>query len=100
MKLASVSVNQYLHDLSLYSVRFRTGLNIRVVKGLQFRVSGSMSWIRPQIALPRGGATEQEILTQQRELATNYSYWGNFGINYTFGSIYNNIVFPRFGGGL
>lgn len=97
---ASLSFNQYLHDPGLYSVRLYTGLNIRVVKGLQFRLSGNIAWIRNQIALPKGNASEQDILTQQRELATNYSYWANFGISYSFGSIYNNVVFPRFGGGI
>lgn len=97
---ASITGNQYLHDLSLYSIRLYSGLNIRIVKGLQLNLSGNIGFIRNQIALPKGDATEQDILTQQRELATNYSYWGNFGVSYSFGSIYNNIVFPRFGGGL
>lgn len=97
---ASLSFNQYFHDLDLYSIRFYTGVNIRVIRGLQVNLSGNVAWIRNQITLPKGDASEQDILTQQRELATNYSYWGNFGISYSFGSIYNNVVFPRFGGGL
>ena len=35
----------------------------------------------------------------QRQLLTGYQYFFNFGINYSFGSIFNNIVNPRFGGG-
>lgn len=96
----SISANQYFHDPSLYSLRLYAGLNVRIVKGLQFRISGNVGLIRNQIALLKGGASDTDILTQQRELATNYDYWGNFGINYSFGSIYNNVVFPRFGGGL
>ncbi len=97
---ASLTSAQYLHDPSLYNIRLRTGLNIRVVRGLQFNLSGNIGLIRDQISLLKGGASEEEILTQQRELATDYSYWGNFGISYSFGSIYNNVVFPRFGGGI
>ncbi|MGK0389995.1 MAG: hypothetical protein ACI94Y_002745 [Maribacter sp.] len=97
---ASISSRQYFHDLGLYSIRLYSGINVRIVKGLQLNLSGNVGLIRDQITLQKGGATEQDILTQQRELATSYSYWGNFGISYSFGSIYNNVVFPRFGGGL
>ena len=41
--------------------------------------------------------SEADILLRQRELASGYNYWLNFGVSYSFGSIYNNIVNPRFG---
>jgi hypothetical protein len=34
---------------------------------------------------------------RQRQLATSYSYSVYFGVSYTFGSIFNNVVNPRFG---
>jgi hypothetical protein len=37
------------------------------------------------------------VLTQQRQLQTGYRYFTNFGISYRFGSIFNNVVNPRFG---
>lgn len=86
----------FLHDFSLYKVYFQPEINIRVFKGLSVRLGGSVSLIHDQISLPKAGATLEEILLQQRQLATQYSYWGNFGISYTFGSIYNNVVNPRF----
>jgi len=49
------------------------------------------------MALPRGGASLEEVLLQRRELQTQYSYWGNVGVSYSFGSIYNNVVNSRFG---
>ncbi len=96
----SVFASQYLHDLGLYNIRVYTGLNFRVAKGLTLNLSGNLGYIRDQIALPKGDASDEDILLQQRELQTNYSYWANFGIRYSFGSIYNNVVFPRFGGSL
>jgi hypothetical protein len=33
-----------------------------------------------------------------RQLATSYTYFINLGLSYSFGSIFNNIVNPRFGG--
>lgn len=86
----------FLHDFSLYKVYFRPEINIRIFKGLSVRLSGNFSLIHDQITLPKAGATLEEILLQQRQLATQYSYWGNVGISYTFGSIYNNVVNPRF----
>ena len=47
-------------------------------------------------SLRRGDATTEEILVRQRELATGYQYEIGFGISYSFGSIFNNVVNPRF----
>ena len=38
------------------------------------------------------------MLLQRRQLETSYRYFASAGLSYTFGSIYNNIVNPRFGG--
>lgn len=53
--------------------------------------------VRDQLYLPASGATPEEILARQRVLATDYSYFANFGLSFRFGSVYNNIVNPRFG---
>jgi hypothetical protein len=42
---------------------------------------------------------KEVILLRQRQLLTGYQYYFNFGISYSFGSLFNNIVNPRFGGG-
>ena len=93
----SVQVNttQYLHDLSKYNVRLSGDINIRVYEGLSFNIHGSYSQIRDQIALPAAGASQAEVLTRQREIATNFSYFTSIGISYSFGSIYNNVVNAR-----
>ena len=68
-------------------------------KGLSLNVGGGASWIRDQIYLPKGEASRDDVLVRQRQLATSYDYYLYFGVSYTFGSIYNNIVNPRFGNG-
>lgn len=93
----STTASQYFHDTSLKRLYIWGSLSWRVAKGLSFNANGNLEFIQDQISLPKGGATDVEILTQQRQLATNYSYWGSIGFTYTFGSIYNNIVNPRFG---
>ena len=70
---------------------------LRIVKGLSFDMFGEFSRTRDQVYLPRGEASTEEILLRQRQLLTGYHYF-NFGISY-LGSIFNNIVNPRFGGG-
>jgi hypothetical protein len=72
-------------------------MDLRLREGLSLTLAGNFSWIRDQITLPRRGATAEEILLRQRQLATNYSYWISVGLTYTFGAIYNNVVNPRFG---
>jgi len=95
---ASFNYSQYLTQPSKYSLGSFGGGNIRLFKGFSFNMFGELSRTRDQIYLPRGHATTEEILLRQRQLATGYQYFFNFGINYSFGSIFNNIVNPRFGG--
>ena len=94
-----LSFSQFLTQPSKYSLEVFGGTNIRIAKGLSFNVFGEFSRPRDQIYLPRGEASTEEILLRQRQLLTGYQYFFNFGINYSFGSIFNNIVNPRFGGG-
>ncbi|NNE55213.1 MAG: DUF481 domain-containing protein, partial [Flavobacteriales bacterium] len=93
----AATASQYFHDTSLKRLDIWGSVNWRIVKGLSVSVGGNIEFIQDQISLPKGGASDIDILTRQRQLATNYAYWGSTGFTYTFGSIYNNIVNPRFG---
>jgi hypothetical protein len=95
---AVTGFSQYLTDPSKYSLNSFGGANIRVFKGFSVSVFGEFSRTADQIYLPRGQASTEEILLRQRQLATGYQYFVNFGVSYSFGSIFNNIVNPRFGG--
>ena len=70
-------------------------VSMRVVKGLSFSLGGSYDVVNDQLSLPRGDATLEEILLGQRQLATNFQSGVNFGMRYTFGALYNNIVNTR-----
>lgn len=96
---ASVDMTHYLSKPEHYRVSAFGSTNVRLFKGFSFNVFGSVSRTRDQFYLRRGAATPEEILVRQRQLATGYSYFMNFGLSYSFGSIFNNIVNPRFGGG-
>ena len=90
------SYNSYLNDTSKFSTSVFGDLSFRVVRGLSVNLSASTSVIRDQLYLAREDQTDEEILTEQRQLATDSRYRVSFGFSYTFGSIFNNVVNPRF----
>ncbi len=93
------SYHSYLNNLNYYNLSLGGGVNVRISGGLSFNVFLFGNILRDQIYLPKGQATFQDILTRQRQLATNFSLFSFFGINYRFGSKLNNFVNPRFNGG-
>ena len=95
----SLEASNYLHDFSKNRLELDGSIRIRILKGLSFQVRGSAAIIHNQLSLPKGDLDEAEILLELQELQTEYSFDGGVGFTYTFGSIYNNIVNPRFGGG-
>jgi hypothetical protein len=54
-------------------------------------------YIRDQLSIPRRGITSEEVLLRLRRLRSGYEYDFQLGLTYTFGSIFNTIVNPRFG---
>lgn len=91
-----ISASSYLHDLSLNSFEFDPSLSIRITRGLFISLNGRYSIINDQISLPAGDITDTERLLGERQQATTYELQFSFGLSYTFGSIYSNIVNPRF----
>jgi hypothetical protein len=93
----SLQYSNYLHDWSKNNLSVFGYLDLRIAKGLNVTIGGSASLIHDQLGLVKGGATTEEVLLRRKQLATQYSYFTSFGLTYTFGSIYNNVVNPRFG---
>ncbi|MBE3124320.1 MAG: DUF481 domain-containing protein [Acidobacteria bacterium] len=94
---ASVQGQTFLHDLSKNNLRADLGVYINLFKGFSFNVGGQYSRIRDQLSLPGRDYTPEEILLELKRLATGYNLRFDVGINYRFGSIYSNVVNPRFG---
>jgi hypothetical protein len=88
---------QYFFDTSKLNLETRANVEVRIVRGLSFEAWGGYEVIRDQLYLPAGGATPEEIIARQRQLATGYQYYGGIGLSFKFGSIFNNAVNPRFG---
>jgi hypothetical protein len=93
---SSIYGSNYLHDFSLFNLGIYLGSDIRLFKGLSFDLYGGFNMPRNQIALRKGEVTKEDIFVKKHEMETDYNFWFHFGLSYTFGSIYNNVVNPRF----
>jgi hypothetical protein len=91
----AVRYTHFLHDAKTYNLSFNGRANFRLTRGLALEVRGDAAKVNDQLYLRRGGATDSEVLTRQRALATNFRIGGSIGLTFTFGSIYNTIVNPR-----
>jgi hypothetical protein len=89
--------SHYFHDFSKNKLRLSGELSFRIFKGLSLNIHGSYSGTHNQLSLPKGEATLEEILLQRRELSSSYRYFTSIGLSYRFGSVFSNVVNPRFG---
>lgn len=88
--------SQFLHNPSLYSAFLNPNLDWQVMKGLSIDFGGVISFVGDRINIPKEELTNEEILLQIRQLDTSFRYFTYIGINYRFGSKFNNFVNPRF----
>ena len=90
-------ISQYLHDPARHRFELGGEVAIRITRGLELTVDTRYSSIRDQLFLPARDASPEEILLQRRQLASDFEYDLAVGFTYTFGSIFSNVVNPRFG---
>ncbi|OQX55341.1 MAG: hypothetical protein B5M54_02725 [Candidatus Aminicenantes bacterium 4484_214] len=95
---ASLEGSHYFHDFSKNRLQLRGFLSFRVFRGLSVDIRGRYERIHDQLSLPVGEASLDEVLLKIKELQTAYDYYFSIGFRYTFGSVYSNVVNPRFGG--
>ena len=89
--------NKLLNNLEKNKLTIDSDLSWRVYKGLSLNLWGFVSRIHDQLSLAAGDISTEDLLLKRKELQTQYTYFLSIGISYSFGSIYNNIVNPRFG---
>ena len=99
---ASISLESYVTDFEeslfdLYNIRFRTEFDIRVARGLSLTTDVELSSVHDQIWLPAQQSNDEDVLLGNKNLPTSFEYEVSLGFSYRFGSIYNNVVNPRFG---
>ena len=94
---ASVQGSTFVPDLKYNNLRADLGVYINLFRGFSFNIGGRYSRIRDQLSLPGREYSPEEILLELKRLATGYDLSFEIGVNYRFGSIYSNVVNPRFG---
>jgi hypothetical protein len=90
--------SHYLHDTNKHRGIFAGSVDWNLARGLSLSTSANVQRVRDQLFLPRRDASDEEILLQQRQLATSYSYSASLGISYTFGSRLASVVNRRLAG--
>jgi len=91
------NISQHLNHMDRYRISINGNTDIRLFKGFSFNIYSQYDKIADQIGLRKEEATTEEVLLRLKQRATGYSYYFSFGINYSFGSIFNSTVNPRFG---
>jgi len=92
-----VSALNYFHDTSINRLEINPSFNIRIMRGLSVSLSGRYRVINDQLSLEGAvDPNDPENIISGGQRPTSYDYSISFGLSYTFGSIYNNIVNPRF----
>jgi len=93
----SVSGVNYLNHFTKGHIDTFGTITFNVYKGLNVFVLGGWSLIKDQLSLRLRQPTEDEIYLRQIELKTNSNYFFAVGVQFTFGSIFTNVINPRFG---
>ncbi|MBK7442070.1 MAG: hypothetical protein IPL12_17650 [Bacteroidetes bacterium] len=90
----------FLNHPKAFRLDFVGSMNIKLATGLFFNVSGNVSLINNQLSIAKIALTPEQIVLHQKEILSNYSYGVNIGITYVFGARFNNVVNPRYEGGV
>jgi len=94
----SAEGSNYLHDLGQYRVDTFGVVNLRLYKGLSVYVLGGYSWYHDcQRSLLGREPTFEELLLRLRELPMTSNHFMAIGFQFQFGSIFTNVINPRFG---
>ncbi len=89
--------NKLLKNLEKNKLTIDSDLSWRIYKGLSLNFWGFVARVHDQLSLAAGDISTEDLLLKRKELQTQYTYFLSVGLSYSFGSIYNNIVNPRFG---
>ena len=93
---AGISGSHYFHDFDLRSLQMYGRSSIRLSEGLSLSLQFDYDIIQDQLTLPAGEGDIEDILLDQRELATDFNARWLIALSYTFGSDFANVVNTRF----
>jgi hypothetical protein len=93
----SASGSHYFHDFSKNQLDLFGIVSLNLYKGLSVFGLVGRSWIHDQLSLLGREPTFEEQLLRLRELPRTSDYFVSIGFQFTFGSIFTNVINPRFG---
>ena len=93
----SLSGSNYFYDFRKNRLTLSGDISLNLAKGFSFTLSGYAYMIHDLISPAKGEASYEDVLLRRRQIDTQYRYYFTFGLQYSFGSIYSNVVNPRFG---
>lgn len=79
------------------SLNAQGSIELNLVAGLSVNFFGSYTKTGSQETLPRRGASREEVLLRQREIASAARHFFQVSLAYRFGSKKSNVINPRFG---
>ena len=85
-----------MHDLHLWSAFINPDIELIVFKGLRLDFGGYVFFVGDRINIAKSDISDEDILLQIKQLDTDFMYFVYTGINYRFGSKFNNFVNQRF----
>lgn len=91
-----VYASAFIDDFEKRALGGWLNFDVRIFKGFSINSYLNFGIPRDQINIRKSGATSDEVLLQQQELQSNFNFNSYIGLGYRFGSIYNNVVNPRF----
>lgn len=94
-----ISGMHFFHDKTVNRLEINPSFNIRIIRGLSVNLSGRYRIINDQLSLELPSdvdPSDPTSIIRGVQRPTSYNYSISFGLSYTFGSIYNNVVNPRF----
>lgn len=92
----NIASYQFFGKEKFYKVSISPNISWNIAKGLNLNLGGNFSVINDQYFLRKEDVSSEYILLGQAQLKSNYSYYFYTGLNFSFGSIYNNVVNVRF----
>lgn len=90
-----IRASSFLEDFSKNRFQMNSSVSVRIIKGFSVRFSGNIEFIHDQVNLPAGDASLEDVLLQQKQIATDFELGFSVGVSYTFGSAFNNIINTR-----
>jgi len=93
-------MSQFLDRPDAWSFNVRGFVRYRLFRGFSVNVNGQYRKVRDQVYLPKEDLSQEDILLGRRQLPTASQLEFRFGLSYSFGSIFNNVVNERFRSGI